>query len=99
MHRFPFRSDSSTRTPRRAAAPFARWAVLFGLLASAAQAAWSDLREGLDAKAAAQQVGSPLIQNRARGRGLETWTYDDGGYILLQNGKVRYWQAPREKKS
>ncbi len=73
-------------------------ALLFLLLASAAQAAWADIKAGLDQKTTREQVGVPLIQNKARQAAIETWTYDDGGYILFENGRVRYWQAPRPKK-
>jgi hypothetical protein len=68
------------------------------LAASVAQAAWTDIKEGLGQKDAFQQVGAPLIQNKARKGALETWTYDDGAYIFFENGRVRYWQAPRAKK-
>lgn len=68
------------------------------LAAATAQAAWGEIKEGVDQKTALQQVGAPLIQNKARRGALETWTYDDGAYIFFENGKVRYWQAPRPKK-
>lgn len=69
------------------------------LAASAAQAAWSDIKEGLDPKNALQDVGAPLMQSRVRQGSLVTWTYDEGGYILFENGRVRYWQAPRTENA
>jgi hypothetical protein len=71
------------------------WLTLGLGAAAGAHAAWADLKEGQDAKTATQEVGLPLIQTRGRGGVLETWTYDEGGYILFENGRVRYWQAPR----
>lgn len=68
------------------------------LATATAQAAWAEIKEGVDQKTALQQVGAPLIQNKARRGALETWTYDDGAYIFFENGRVRYWQAPRAKK-
>lgn len=68
------------------------------LAASVAEAAWADIKEGLDQKDAFQQVGAPLIQNKSRKGTMETWTYDDGAYIFFENGRVRYWQAPRAKE-
>ncbi len=68
------------------------------LLASSASAAWCDLKVGLDAKTAEQLVGAPLFGNRTRGGTLVNWAYDNGGFILFENGRVKFWQAPRETK-
>ena len=72
--------------------------LIFALLASSASAAWSDLKEGLDAKSAEQFVGAPLFVNRTRGGTVMNWVYDCGGYILFENGRVKFWQAPRDAK-
>ena len=72
--------------------------LLFLLVVSVAHAKWSDIREGLDQRAALQFAGIPLMQCRVRSGALETWTYDDGGYILFANGRILYWQAPRQQK-
>jgi len=63
-----------------------------------ARADWRDVKEGLDPKAVFETVGRPLIESRARGGLLVTWTYDNGGYILFENGRVLYWQPPELKK-
>jgi hypothetical protein len=72
--------------------------LTFALLVSGASAAWSDLKEGLDAKAVEQCVGAPLIVSGTRGGTVVNWTYDRGGSILFENGRVKFWQAPREAK-
>ncbi|MCX6953213.1 MAG: hypothetical protein NTV51_13760 [Verrucomicrobia bacterium] len=68
------------------------------LAGACAQAAWTDMREGLDPKEVAEQVGQPLMHSSVRGGKLETWIFDDGGYILFENGRVRFWSVPRTKK-
>ncbi len=73
--------------------------VIALLTAAAARAEWRDLRVGLDPKAVAELVGQPLMQQRARGGVLVTWTFDHGGYVLFENGRIRYWQAPRTEKN
>ena len=90
----------------RRAAPRASQGLTFlrrgmvGLLlaGTCAHAAWSDVREGLDPKKVAEHVGQPLMHSAVRGGSLETWIFDDGGYVLFENGKVRFWLAPRPKK-
>ena len=71
-----------------------RIVLLALLLTSTASAAWRDLKAGLDAKTAAQLVGAPLFGNQTRGGTLANWIYDDGGYILFECGRVKFWQAP-----
>lgn len=92
-------ASSSLRRFRRTALPVVGvcWLTLAAMIGTA-HASWEDIKEGVDQKTALQQVGSPLIQNKAKRGALETWTYDDGAYIFFENGKVRYWQAPRAKK-
>lgn len=72
-----------------------RIVVLALLLASTASAAWCDLKEGLNAKTVEQLVGAPLFGNRTRGGTLVNWAYDNGGYVLFECGRVKFWQAPR----
>jgi len=69
------------------------------LAGTCAHAAWTDVREGLDPKEVAEQVGQPLMHSSVRGGKLETWIFDDGGYVLFENGKVRFWSVPRTKKA
>lgn len=72
-------------------------AIVLGLVSSAS-AAWADLKEGLDQKTAEQLVGAPLFGNRTRGHTMVNWVYDNGGFILFENGRVKFWQAPRDVK-
>lgn len=72
-----------------------RCLLLLGLTVGGARAAWSDISEGLDQASAKSQVGVPLITNQSRDGKLQTWTYDHGGYIYFEHGRVRFWQAPR----
>lgn len=67
------------------------------LLTSTASAAWSDLKEGIDQKSAEKLVGAPLFGNRSRGGMFMNWVYDNGGYILFENGRVRFWQQPADR--
>ena len=76
-----------------------RLAIIFLFVVSLARADWKDLKEGLDPKTAEQLVGAPLFTNQTRGGSLVTWTYDHGGYILFESGRIKFWQAPREKKN
>ena len=66
-------------------------------LASAAPswASWSEVRAGLDEKATLAAVGVPIIASRSKSRVHATWTYDLGGYIHFERGRVAFWQAPR----
>jgi hypothetical protein len=66
------------------------------VLPLAAQAAWSDLKPGMNRGAIVAQVGMPLLQNRGRG-GAELWTFDRCGWLQLVNGRLLYWTPPREE--
>jgi len=68
------------------------------LLVSSASAGWCDLKEGLDLKTAEKCVGAPLFENRTRGGTMVNWVFDNGGYILFENGRVKFWQRPRDAK-
>lgn len=73
--------------------------VVLALLAvSTARAEWRDLKTGLDAKSAAELVGQPLMATKARGGVMVTWVFDHGGYMLFENGRLRFWQAPHPEK-
>lgn len=73
--------------------------ALLASLASAARAEWADLKAGMDQATAIRCVGLPLIQqNKGRG-GTATWTYDFGGCIQLQYGRVLFWTAPKPPKA
>jgi len=69
--------------------------VLVLLLVTSARAEWRDVKEGLASKAVFESVGRPLIESRTRGGMFVTWTYDNGAYVLFENGRVLYWQAPK----
>lgn len=72
--------------------------ILALVLASAARAEWRDVREGLTEFEVLQVIGVPLIINKSRS-GLQTsWTYDRGGYVLFEHGRVRYWR-PSEREA
>ena len=95
-------TSSTGRAAPRASAVLTslRWGWAGLLLAGAgAHAAWSDVREGLDPKSVAEQIGQPLMHSSVRGGTLETWIFDQGGYVLFEKGKVRFWLAPRPKKA
>lgn len=68
------------------------------LLVSCARADWKDLKVGLDPQTAAELVGAPLFQNRTRGGTMVNWVFDNGGFILFENGRVKFWQAPTVPK-
>jgi len=39
-----------------------------------------------------------MAVGRTTGAAEAAWTYDEGGYVLFENGKVRFRMAPRVKK-
>jgi hypothetical protein len=72
--------------------------MIFALMivsAAIARADWETLKEGQEKDEALQAVGVPLIMSKSRSGLQETWTYDSGGYILFERGRVRYWAAPK----
>jgi hypothetical protein len=69
--------------------------VLLVISAASARADWKTLKEGQEKAAALQTVGVPLLMSKSRSGLQETWTYDSGGYILFERGRVRYWEAPK----
>lgn len=73
-----------------------RLCVIFLLLAASAHAGWPDLKAGLDPEAVARAVGQPLLQSAGHGGRYATWTYDQGGFVMFHQGRVTFWQAPRE---
>lgn len=76
-----------------------RVGLVLVLTGSCAQAAWTDLKEGQAPKEVASQVGAPLMHTRSRSGATEMWVYDDGGHVIFESGHVRFWQAPKSKKS
>lgn len=74
-----------------------RGVVLAVLIGTCAQAAWKDIHEGQDAKEVTDQIGAPLMTSASRGRTVEMWVFDDGAYVLFENGKVRYFQLPKKE--
>lgn len=73
--------------------------VLLLLVSAAwARADWKNVKEGVPQQTVLRTVGAPLMMTKSK-TGLQvTWTYDRGGYILFEAGRVRYWQAPRPAK-
>lgn len=69
--------------------------VLFACAAGSARADWQRVKEGLDQKAVLALIGPPMLANKSRSGRQQSWTYDAGGSISFENGRVRFWQAPR----
>lgn len=66
--------------------------LLLGLTVSA-RAEWRDVRLGGDRVSVLRWLGAPLLANKSRDGSTETWTYDRGGYIRFENGRVIFWRA------
>lgn len=64
--------------------------VLAGSL-SAEAPPWEQLKVGMTADQVITLLGDPVL--RSKGRGFETWTYDDGAEVLVY-GLVVGWTAP-----
>lgn len=60
------------------------------------RADWNDLKPGMDARAAVQCVGTPILQSEGRAASA-LWNYDSGGFVLFAAGRVTYWEAPKIK--
>jgi hypothetical protein len=72
--------------------------LLLAGVCAPARAEWKDLKAGIDVQAVLAAVGTPLMVSKSR-QGLQvTWTYDDGAYVLFENGRVRFWQPPVAKR-
>ena len=69
--------------------------VLAVASAVTARADWSELQKGLDEEATLAAVGRPIIASQSKSRVHATWTYDSGGYVLFELGRVAHWQAPK----
>lgn len=72
--------------------------LLFALSCGAVRAQWADLKPGQDAEAVAKALGQPLIASHNKGGVYSTWTYDRGGYVMFEKGRVTFWQ-PSKKAS
>lgn len=59
--------------------------------APAAPAPWDQLKVGMSAEDAITLLGMPVL--RIKGRGFETWTYDQGAELLVY-GLVVGWTIP-----
>ena len=71
--------------------------LLAGSLAAAPQRHWEQLKVGISARQTLTLLGRPLLQ--CRGKGFETWTYDQGAEVLLYGGNaVVGWTAPASAK-
>lgn len=69
--------------------------LLLALSCGAARAQWADLKTGLDAQMVAKALGQPLIVSQKKGGIYATWTYDRGGYVMFENGRVTFWQPSK----
>lgn len=65
--------------------------LVLGPVPSHAEDNWAQLKLGMTAEDAVAALGRPML--RARGRGFETWTYDNGAEVLLY-GSLVGWTAP-----
>jgi hypothetical protein len=72
--------------------------LLFLSAAGLARADWTDVKEGADVRAVLAAVGTPLMVSRSKSGAQVTWTYDNGAYVLFENGRVTYWRAPSPKR-
>lgn len=59
------------------------------------RADWGRMQAGLTERAARAAVGAPLIASRSSSRVHAMWTYDAGGYVQFERGRVTHWVAPR----
>ncbi len=73
-----------------------RMILLALLFVACARAEWSDVKEGLGPQSVIKLVGTPLVGSSGHGGQFVTWIYDRGGYIVFENGRVAFWQAPAE---
>ncbi len=69
---------------------------LLALSCGAARAQWADLKAGQDAQAVAKALGTPLIASQNKGGVHSTWTYDRGGYVMFEKGRVTFWRPSRK---
>ncbi|HVU24020.1 MAG TPA: hypothetical protein VHE13_07835 [Opitutus sp.] len=67
--------------------------AIFLVLSCSLHASWRDLRPGFNASKTIAAIGRPLLVNRSRG--YETWTYDRGGYVEFEGGRLVYWEASK----
>ena len=63
------------------------------LVQASLHAAWRDLKPGIDRQQTIVAIGDPLFVNKSRG--YETWTYDRGGCVAFEAGRICYWQPPK----
>ncbi len=72
---------------------------LFLLLAITAlpslRAEWADMKAGIGANEVVRALGVPLVQSHGAAGRWSVWTYDAGGCVLLENGRVTHWTPSR----
>lgn len=72
--------------------------VLLLLTAACAKADWKEVKEGLPHQAVLKAVGEPLMASKSKSGLQVKWTYDRGGYVIFEAGRVRFFQAPKAAK-
>lgn len=73
-------------------------AVALALTAAASlRADWAELQPGMDAPAALKCIGTPIMASHGV-LASSIWTYDSGGFVLFANGRVSYWERPKQKE-
>jgi hypothetical protein len=59
------------------------------------RAGWTELAPGLAGDAVVRALGVPLVQSHGGGGRWAVWTYDAGGCVLLEHGRVTHWTPSR----
>ncbi len=59
------------------------------------RAEWADMKPGLGANEVMRALGVPLVQSHGAAGRWAVWTYDAGGCVLLENGRVTHWTPSR----
>lgn len=70
--------------------------LLLALSCGAVRAQWTDLKPGQDTQTVAKALGQPLIVSQNKGGVYSTWTYDRGGYVMFEKGRVTFWQPSKK---
>ncbi len=66
-----------------------------GAVAPSLRAEWADVKAGLPADAVVRALGVPLVQSHGAAGRWAVWTYDAGGCVLLEHGRVTHWTPSR----
>jgi hypothetical protein len=59
------------------------------------RAEWADMKPGIGANEVVRALGVPLVQSHGAAGRWAVWTYDAGGCVLLENGRVTHWTVSR----